>query len=216
MIFPSDRLENWTVFYWSQHTNEAWNKGDAKLPRQALCQTWGASDRREKNKTIRALTRWQDILETYYLSSHSHVSFSLVRWTPEGALLNSEKAELGSEEHLIPPQKIKTKRNHRGFNPGEHFSFVNFDFAITPKQICVQSWHWNEKNLFFVLFFMKTKELQHLLLEQFFISLQTIYNPGNEQFSTNFPSINSLDEKIQPEEKGSTNFLPKLLWTPRG
>lgn len=175
MIFPSDRLENWTVFYWSQHINEAWNK---RCVKHGVRLTGG-----KKNKTIRALTRWQDILETYYLSSHSHVSFSLVRWTPEGALLNSEKAELGSEEHLIPPQKIKTKRNHRGFNPGEHFSFVNFDFAITPKQICVQSWHWNQKNLFFVLFFMKTKELQHLLLEQFFISLQTIYNPGNEQFS---------------------------------
>lgn len=39
------------------------------------------------------------------------------------------------------PQKIKSKQNHRVLNPGERFSFVNFDFAITPKRICVQSWH---------------------------------------------------------------------------
>lgn len=133
MIFPSDRLENWTVLYWSQHTNEAWNKGDAKLPRQALCQTWGASDRREKNKTIRALTRWQDILETYYLSSHSHVSFSLVRWTPEGALLNSEKAELGSEEHLIPPPKNQNKTKSQGFQSWGTFQLCKFWFCHHSK-----------------------------------------------------------------------------------
>lgn len=39
------------------------------------------------------------------------------------------------------------------------------------------------EKLVFCFVFYEKKELQHLLLEQFSISLQTIHNPGNEQFS---------------------------------
>lgn len=82
------------------------------------------------------------------------------------------------------PPKNQNKTKSQGFQSWGTFQLCKFWFYHRSKtNLCAIMALKLEKLVFCFVFYEKKKELQHLLLEQFFISLQTIHNPGNEQFS---------------------------------
>lgn len=118
------------------------------------------------------------------------------------------------------PPKNQNKTKSQGFESWGTFQLCKFWFCHHSKtNLCAITALKLEKLVFCFAFFLRKKKRAATSASRTIFHF-TADNPQSWQWAvfteTNFPSINSLDEKTQPEEKGSTHFILKLLWTPRG
>lgn len=116
------------------------------------------------------------------------------------------------------PPKNQNKTNSQGFQSWGTFQLCKFWFCHHSKtNVCAIMALKLENFVFCFVFYENKRAAISTSRTIFHFTADNLQSWQWAVFTeTNFPSINSLDEKIQPEEKGSTNFLPKLLWTPRG